>query len=647
MFDEIHYINDADRGKVWEECLIMLPQHVKLVLLSATIDKSEDFAEWVHKVRDRPIDLVPTFKRHVPLRFHYYFHGASKKGDTLLDEVSHRMVPLLDETGNFQVKNYENLIKVKRDYDKFVEKRGYGKLGMLNPLVSFLTQHNLCPALFFVFSRKKCETFAQAITRPLIDAQEQTQVEKIITQEMLKIEDRERFLNLPQFHSLKKMLMKGVSVHHSGLVPIFKEIVEILFGQKLVKVLFATETFAVGVNMPTKTVLYTDLKKRDNTSFRLLKTNEFTQMSGRAGRRGIDDVGHVIFLPNLFNEAPSLLEIRGMVQGKSQKIISKFVMDYQFVLKNLGETIGKSSRSLLAEELETQTNATRRELQDLLENPVEKSIFYTELREYHSIQDSLQDPIIRLPKKTTKQYQIRLKEIETGVPDFQKHYRDFTNRESTLQKIEKLQCEIEFNETYFQYYEDKIMELLESAEYISQAGLTKKGVIASEISECNPIILTEMLSRDTLDMLSGPELATVLSALIPSSGTKKDVSLDSVTGVSRTVKTLLKCRWLEDVIDHFRNGELDYELYLNSEWDLNYSIMETSLKWASGEDEIILPDGCFQGDFVKDMLKLAALCQTLSKCAELLHKTELVTKLKALDETIIRGVVTVNSLYIS
>lgn len=126
---------------------------------------------------------------------------------------------------------------------------------MLNPLVKFLLERDLCPALFFVFSRKKCETFAQAITRSLIDAQEQTQVEKIITQEMLKIEDRDRFTCLPQFQSLKKMLMKGVSVHHSGLLPIFKEIVEILFAQKLVKVLFATETFAVGVNMPTKTVL--------------------------------------------------------------------------------------------------------------------------------------------------------------------------------------------------------------------------------------------------------------------------------------------------------------------------------------------------------------------------------------------------------
>lgn len=102
------------------------------MLLSATIDKSEDFAEWVGKVRERPIDLIPTFKRHVPLRFYYYFHGASKKGDTLLDEVSHRLVPLLDETSSFQVKNYENLIAVKRNYDKYVEKRGYVSIFDLN-----------------------------------------------------------------------------------------------------------------------------------------------------------------------------------------------------------------------------------------------------------------------------------------------------------------------------------------------------------------------------------------------------------------------------------------------------------------------------------------------------------------------------------
>lgn len=158
---------------------------------------------------------------------------------------------------------------------------------------------------------------------------------------MLKVENRHIFTSLEQFLDLKRLLLKGVSVHHSGLIPIFKEIVEILFAQKLVKVLFATETFAVGVNMPTKTVLFTELKKRDNKSFRLLKTNEFTQMSGRAGRRGIDTVGHVVLLPNLFNDddVPSLLEIRQMMQGKSQPIISKFVLDYQFVLKNRAHAV--------------------------------------------------------------------------------------------------------------------------------------------------------------------------------------------------------------------------------------------------------------------------------------------------------------------
>lgn len=127
VFDEIHYINDEDRGKVWEECLIMLPKHIKLVLLSATIDKSEDFATWLHHVRERPIDLIPTFRRYVPLKYSYYFHGASEKGDMLLDTVAHRLVPLLDESGQFQVRHYEQMMAVKRDYENVVGRKGYVK----------------------------------------------------------------------------------------------------------------------------------------------------------------------------------------------------------------------------------------------------------------------------------------------------------------------------------------------------------------------------------------------------------------------------------------------------------------------------------------------------------------------------------------
>ena len=136
-----------------------------------------------------------------------------------------------------------------------------------------------------------------------------------------------------QYHEIRSMVQKGIAYHHSGLVPILKEVVEILFGKGLVKVLFATETFAVGVNMPTKTVIFPKLSKYSNGDFRYLRTDEYLQMAGRAGRRGLDKTGTVVILPT--DEIMSYTGFKSMALGKSPSIQSKFKLSYQFVLKIL------------------------------------------------------------------------------------------------------------------------------------------------------------------------------------------------------------------------------------------------------------------------------------------------------------------------
>jgi superfamily II RNA helicase len=580
VFDEIHYINDKDRGKVWEECLIMLPKHIQLVLLSATIDRAEEFAQWLYKVRERPIALIPTFKRYVPLKHYYYFHGASKEGNTLLDTIGHKLMPLLDESGKFQTGNYEKMITVKRNYDKLVGKQNYGQTGMLNPLVTFLTERNLCPALFFVFSRKKCEQYASAVTQSLNNSQEQALVEKIITQELMKLSEstRQSYVNLPQFLSLKRMLIKGVSVHHSGLIPIFKELIEILFSKKLVKVLFATETFAVGVNMPTKTVLYTELTKRDNNGYRMLMSNEYTQMSGRAGRRGIDDIGHVVLLPNLFQDVPTVLEVERMMLGKSQRIQSKFTIDYLFVLK---QQAGIAYSSLLSQELMQQTAGLTERLsliQRVNPPPHEDVDFFREYDELKSQGD--EGGIIRLSKKAEKDRTAKINEMQLA-PLFKQRYKKYCDYVDNCKQIETLQEEIYYNESYIEYYMDKVTAILVEHNYIENATPTLKGVIATKISECNPLLLTEMLVDEMFDGVSEPEIAAVLSVFLKEDTSESKVNL-SLLNVPSTVKLIIGK--VTKLSNHFADIETHDQLYMNMDWTLGLSMIEIAYAWAKGEN---------------------------------------------------------------
>ncbi len=648
VFDEIHYINDVERGKVWEECIIMLPKHIKLVLLSATIDKAIEFAEWLHKVRERPISLIPTFKRYVPLKHYYYLHGESSKGDTPLDAISNRLVDLLDENGKFYRENYEKLVNVKRNYDKYIKKLHYKRNGIFNPLIDFLVEKNLCPALFFVFSRKKCEEYATCVNKSLITGEEQHLVDKLIDHQLMKIKDYKKYINLEQFIELKKLLMKGIAVHHSGLIPVFKELIEILFAQKLIKVLFATETFAVGVNMPTKTVLFTELKKRDNRGYRILLPQEYTQMSGRAGRRGIDKVGHVIHLPNLFEELTTL-EIEQMLSGKSQSIVSKFTVDYQFVLKMIMNACSITEGTLLNKELEDRVMLLNKERIDLEEYLNKNTIPDDELKIFEKYTELKKvDPLLKLTKKDEKIRQDKMSEIEKSMIGFKAKYNKYLAYEDKRYDYDSVIREIEFQRTYIEYYENKIKGMLCTSGYLNDEGteLTLKGIVACKIGDCNPILLTELILGGYFDKLDEPEIAAVLSIFLDTKvegETEENKNIKSIK-VSNAVKEVISAMY--PIADMYLNFEEVNELFLNVDWDLHLSMMETSYKWASGN---ALKDvGCltFEGNFVRDMIKLSSICQTVGKVAELIKNDDLVSKMKNLEGMIMRDIVSIDSLYI-
>ncbi|GFR25640.1 helicase SKI2W [Trichonephila clavata] len=332
IFDEVHYINDSERGVVWEEVFIMLPDHVNLIMLSATVPNTAEFAEWLGGIKKRKIYVISTLKRPVPL-MHYLYTGSVGK-------TENDIFPIVDSSGKFLSEEYMKATKPKDNKSKTATgpKGPKYNLGFAQEkniyigLLGYLQKKDLLPTVCFTLSRKKCNTHAEMLSsRDLTTQVEKREITKFFNECISKLKSEDR--KLPQVRLMGEQLKLGFGVHHSGILPILKEVVEMLFQRSLLKVLFATETFAMGVNMPTRTVVFDSIRKHDGLNFRDLKPSEYIQMAGRAGRRGKDKIGTVIILCKA--EVPDSLSLHNMMLGKPTKLESQFKLTYSMILNLL------------------------------------------------------------------------------------------------------------------------------------------------------------------------------------------------------------------------------------------------------------------------------------------------------------------------
>ncbi|CAJ2511258.1 Uu.00g068830.m01.CDS01 [Anthostomella pinea] len=338
VFDEIHYMRDKIRGVVWEETIILLPDKVRYVFLSATIPNAFQFAEWIAKIHRQACHVVYTDFRPTPLQ--NYFFPAGGSGIFLV----------VDEKGVFRENNFNKTMQLIEDAkaadaaDPEAKTTGKGKhkktfkgqdknkgQADIQKIVKMIMNKNFNPVIVFNFSKRECEMLALHTSKFAFNEEgEKAMVRRVFSSaiESLSEEDRE----LPQITNILPLLEKGIGVHHSGLLPILKETIEILFQEGLIKVLFATETFSIGLNMPAKTVVFTKVKKFDGTSNRPLTSSEYIQMSGRAGRRGLDERGIVIMMVDDKLEPETAKEI---VVGQQDRLNSAFHLGYNMVLNLL------------------------------------------------------------------------------------------------------------------------------------------------------------------------------------------------------------------------------------------------------------------------------------------------------------------------
>ena len=330
VFDEIHYLRNKERGVVWEETIILLPDTVRMVFLSATIPNAREFAAWIAATHAQPCHVVYTDMRPVPLQ-HYLF-PAGGAGLHLV----------VDDKGRFRDDNFQKALAALTDPDAMREaqsqrrrraqRRGAGTAQDCKDIVNVLIERNFQPVIVFAFSKRETEALALKMAAEVDTTtdREKELIAQIFGSAIGSLSPADQ--QLPQIQSIRPMLLRGVGVHHGGLLPILKEAVEILFQEGLLKILFATETFAMGLNMPAKTVVFTSVRKFDGGSFRNISAGEYIQMSGRAGRRGLDDRGIVVLM---FDEKLEPAQIKNMVWGDADPLNSAFYVSYCMLLNLL------------------------------------------------------------------------------------------------------------------------------------------------------------------------------------------------------------------------------------------------------------------------------------------------------------------------
>lgn len=662
IFDECHYINDRDRGHVWEEIMILLPPEVKMVMLSATLDHPEYFAEWLGELKQRPINLISTEYRIVPLT-HTLWYG----------QQSH---VLMDSKNIYNDRAYKDWLAWRLDkekaHDKFQQKvkdaRAGGQEGpiegktrpttflhQMNELIVTLETKELLPALFFVLSRKDCEKYSHKVESTLITSCEKADVIHIWNYHLRH--HKESLEKLPQYHNLRNLVEKGVAYHHSGLVPMLKEIIEILFSKGFIKVLFATETFAVGINMPTKTAVFVGVKKYDEQckDMRVLTTAEYLQMAGRAGRRGLDTMGTVIYLPDRNPIDPH--EMRAMMCGGKAEVTSRMEFGYDFILK----TIQSGNRSWL-DILEKSYWRRQRQVQVIAIESDQRKL-KGRLDQIALTQDELDtvqqkfdleqqlSSLTNAKKKKVELQLIRWKDENTG-PKWERAVKLYDEIRSIQRELNKLSESLNVLLDTSSDVECKI-RVLEHAGFLkplddpkahTKDSLTTIGVLATELNESDSLLISQFYLTESQKKLEPIELLAVIAACIVDGKDDNTITLNDVN-VPKSVKdSLLE---INDIWDNLRKIERSQKS-VESDWKMSVSWIGPLWDWMQGEavSTICSNYGIYEGNLIRSVLKLQNMLDEWRSMATFCEDTEILEKFKDAHKLLLRETVIQDSLYL-
>lgn len=657
VMDEVHYINDPDRGGVWERSLMLTPQDIQIVALSATLDAPDRFCDWLNK--RRPSKVIQRFDRHVPL----YFGCYDNRGNFVELHCTHNI------DRGFSSATYDSVINNK------THNKDLNLNQSVNNLISTLERNDKLPAIVFFLSREKCVAAAQSITRNLllgpcpkrdkdqddyawewIMEQHQEHVQNIRNKqdELFRkhlVPYKNILEKLPGFFDFMNMLDRGIGYHHAGMIPIMREYVELLFQQRLIRVVFATETLGVGINMPARTVVFTQLEKPTGKdgSYRMLRPDEFWQMAGRSGRRGMDDKGFVVYSPMGHRGSCTAHEIQQLLYGKVPRATSQLRVDPMFVLKHFHQ--GATPEAMLCKTfLNHSYQQQLATMQDKLSKlPHLSPDELSDIQVYNEKQLKLNQNVgfIKLTPKQRKAYESDIRAILKRFGDDKTKLQALSNlwseRLDTEKEISALTSALddEWNHSLSWLTNHGFIDCItndENNDGILSHKMTLIGRTAVTLNDALPLIRAIVLCSGSLDTLSFNDFACWLASF----SEQLPINHDARGYLPKPSPYLEQCL--------YESQDLTFDI-LNSFSGFYLETAGLVQVWLESNKDLCaianFLDPHQLGVFVKVILRTLSLIEEMKPAILGLEKYELYNKLQYAHDTLLSGIVTNKSLYVA
>ena len=593
VLDEVHYMNDEQRGTVWEESIIYCPTNIQIIALSATVANCDELTNWINTVHSKT-KLVNTDFRPVPLRF-FYFDSSQP----------YKLLPLLTPDGKLNN-------KIKPEKPQWARGKDKRKKTYVKQIIQNLADNDMLPAIYFTFSRKKCDEQMEKCSGLGLNTRKE--------QEEIKAFIEEFIAENPHLYGNKHIeyLIQGVASHHAGLLPAWKNLVEKLFQKGLIKVVFATETLAAGINMPARSTVISSTSKRTDSGHRMLTANEFLQMSGRAGRRGMDEVGYVTVVGTPF-QTPE--EVAELVLSDSNPLESKFSPSYSMVLNLLQRFNLEESKELILKsfgyyssdyrlkpilfqleqydkEIEERSFICPNKLSDdkMLEYDKLRFLYVQNRQTYKKIvkqEKSKHRPLSPEVVEFGKRNKEELHKLQTFACDTCKLYKKHSKNLEVLKRIDskkkKLLKEIEKQKDIYWNKFIAHRAVLKEYGYIQNDYPTEKGKTTSQIRSENELYLAEIIFSGVLENLTPSQLAGVICTLTTE---ELRIEIPYIPFSEPVRKTLNQIRNIKRKLEKVQSKyDIEAPLYINPYFSSLIELWVEGAEWETVSEQIEIGEG--------------------------------------------------------
>ncbi|MEI6307725.1 MAG: DEAD/DEAH box helicase [Actinomycetes bacterium] len=611
VMDEVHYLADKFRGAVWEEILIHLSEAVQIISLSATVSNAEEFGEWLQTVRG-DTEVIVSEIRPVPLYQHVLFGNR-----------------LLDLFGDDQKLNPE-LTRLERDSYRQVRGNWKNKSKGPKPLsrseiVEKLERESLLPAITFIFSRNNCDAAVrQCLTAGLrlTNTQERAEIRSVIARNMKNLAQED--LVVLGYYEWADALERGIAAHHAGLLPAFKVTVEELFQRGLVKAVFATETLALGINMPARTVVLEKLSKWNGEGHVAVSPGEYTQLTGRAGRRGIDIEGNAVILWG--NDLDST-SVGGLASTRTYPLKSSFKPTYNMSINLISQFGSERARTSLESSL-AQFQADKAVVglaKQIRKNEGARDLLFTEAKchlgdfmQYAQLRGQIKK--LESDGKRSKRKRVEIedeiaairKQIKNhpahGCSDRESHSRVAERALRLQREIDGLTERINTRTNVIAKRFDRIKVVLDKFGYIHEDAIAKSGKMLAKIYGETDLLIAEAIQAEVFTPLSPADLVSVISSCIYESRNEEAAKIPR-----GDVQVALAA--ISKIYGKIHDAESDLNLEPMRAPDFGFCW--ASHRWASGHSltSILKGSELTVGDFVRSMKQIIDLLRQLRGAA--------------------------------